>query len=372
MATINYLTQIEFGAGELDRIDELRASIGAKRPLIVTDKGIVAAGLLDRLNAALSEPLPVFDGTPGNPTEEAAREAAAQFRAEGCDSIIAMGGGSPIDLAKAVGLLVTHEGALATYAAIEGGIARIKSIVPIIAIPTTSGTGSEVGRASLMTLADGRKVGLISPHLIPRLALCDPELTYGLPAGLTAATGIDAISHCVETYLSPRDNPVADAIALDGLQRAVTHIERAVTNPEDAEARSGMMMASLQGGLCFQKGLGAIHALSHPLGAYKDINPHHGTLNGILLAPVLRRNAAAAADKFAAMSARLGIAGGDVAAHFAALCARLNLPQTLGEIGFDGSQWQDVADAALKDHSAATNPVPLTHADYVALLEEAA
>lgn len=372
MATITYLTQIEFGSGSLTRVASCLDTLGGRRPLIVTDRGIVAAGLLDRLQAELPAGLPVFDGTPGNPTEEAAQEAAALYRREGCDSLIAMGGGSPIDLAKAVGLLVTHKGALASYAAIDGGVARIGEIVPVIAIPTTAGTGSEVGRAALLTLQDGRKVGLISPHLIPKLAICDPDLTHGLPAGLTAATGIDAISHCVETFLSPRDNPVADAIALDGLQRAVTHIERAVLAPQDAEARSAMMMASLQGGLCFQKGLGAIHALSHPLGAYKQINPHHGTLNGILLAPVLRRNAAACEAKYAAISARLGIADGDVPAFFAALVARLNLPKTLGEVGFDGSQWQDVVQAALKDHSAATNPVPFDGADYLAILEEAA
>ncbi len=180
----------------------------------------------------------------------------------------------------------------------------------MIAIPTTAGTGSEVGRAALVTLADGRKVGLISPHLIPRRALCDPELTLGLPPFLTAATGLDALSHCVETFLSPRINPPAEAIALDGAGRLWRNIERAVADGSDKQARWEMMMGSLEGGLTFQKGLGAIHALSHALGALKEPSLHHGTLNAILLPPVLRFNAPVAAAKYARLAEAIGLLSG--------------------------------------------------------------
>ncbi len=188
-------------------------------------------------------------------------------------------------------LLATHPGPLANYAAILGGVPKITAATaPVVAIPTTAGTGSEVGRAALITLSDGRKLGFISPHLIPKAAICDPELTLGLPPRLTAATGMDAVTHCVETYLSPRFNPPAEAIALDGLARAVGSIERAVADGTDRTARQELMMAALEGGLTFQKGLGAVHALSHPLGGLKEPSLHHGTLNAVLLPAVLRFN----------------------------------------------------------------------------------
>eukprot|EP01035_Chromulina_nebulosa_P047012 gene47012-63707_t len=182
------------------------------------------------------------------------------YRAEGCDGVIALGGGSPIDLAKGVALLATHDGALETFAMIYGGLERITArVAPMIAIPTTAGTGAEVGRAALLTLDDGRKLGIISPYLIPKRAICDPELTLGLPPMLTAATGLDALSHCIETFCSPRDNPPAEAIALDGAGRIWRHLEIATTSGSDLKARTEMMMGALMGGLAFQKGLGAVH-----------------------------------------------------------------------------------------------------------------
>ena len=220
--------------------------------------------MLDKVGTAAPSitSAPVFADTPSNPTEAAVRSALSEYSANDCDGLIAIGGGSPIDLAKGVALLATHNEPLETFAAILGGIPKITArVAPVIAIPTTAGTGSEVGRAALITLDDGRKLGFISPHLIPRLAICDPDLTVGMPAWLTAATGMDAVTHCLETYLSPRYNPPAEAIALDGLARAVAHIERAVADGSDLEARSEMLMAALQGGLTFQKGLGAVPAL---------------------------------------------------------------------------------------------------------------
>jgi 4-hydroxybutyrate dehydrogenase len=253
MARITYLTAIDFGPGELAGLPRAVGELGIARPLLISDRGIAAAGLLERVRALVEAP--AFLDTPPNPTEEAVSAALQLWRDEGCDGVVAVGGGSPIDLAKGVALLATHPGPLEQYAAIYGGIERITAAVaPVIAVPTTAGTGAEVGRAALLTLADGRKLGFISPHLIPKRAICDPELTLGMPAGLTAATGLDALSHCIETFLSPRDNPPAEAIALDGAGRIWRHLERACGDGADHAARTEMMMGALEGGLAFQKG----------------------------------------------------------------------------------------------------------------------
>ncbi len=190
------------------------------------------------------------------PPKQRVNAALAIYRGNGCDGLVAIGGGSPIDLAKGVALLATNAGPLEEFALIYGGLDRIGPVAPVIAIPTTAGTGAEVGRAALLTLADGRKLGFISPHLIPKRAICDPELTLGLPPALTAATGLDALSHCIETFLSPRINPPAEAIALDGAGRIWRNIEKACVDGKDIAAREEMMMGALEGGLSFQKGLG--------------------------------------------------------------------------------------------------------------------
>ncbi|HEV7260645.1 MAG TPA: iron-containing alcohol dehydrogenase [Bosea sp. (in: a-proteobacteria)] len=373
MALITYLTTVKFGFGEIAGIEADLAGLGISKPLIIADKGIVAAGLVGKVQAlgAVLAGAPVFDGTPTNPTEEAVEAALALYRQHGCNGLVAIGGGSPIDLAKGVALLATHPGPLQTYAAILGGIPKVTAAVaPVIAVPTTSGTGSEVGRAALITLKDGRKLGFIGQHLIPRLAICDPELTLGLPGWLTAATGMDAITHCIETYLSPRDNPPAEAIALDGLKRAAAFIERAVKDGSDREARKEMMMAALQGGLTFQKGLGAVHALSHPLGGLKEVSLHHGTLNAVLLPAVLRFNASHAPEKYAEIRRVLGLAAdADLAEWLAGLTARLGLPATLSAMDVPRGVVPAIAEAATKDHSSATNPRPATAADYTAMLE---
>ncbi|GIQ78886.1 iron-containing alcohol dehydrogenase [Bradyrhizobium sp. RD5-C2] len=373
MALITYLTTIRFRFGEADALGDEIAALGIRRPMLVTDRGIVAAGLAARVTASLGTAPVVFDATPPNPTERATQQALARYREAGCDGLVALGGGSPIDLAKAVALLASHEGPLAQYAAIDGGVARITAAVaPVIAIPTTAGTGSEVGRAALITLEDGRKVGLISPHLIPARAICDPLLTLGLPPALTAATGMDALSHCVETYLSPRFNPPADAIALDGAARIVGHLKHAVTAGDDRDARAEVMMGALQGGLCFQKGLGAVHGLSHALGSLASPSLHHGTLNAVLMPAVMRYNGPVIAVKLPRLRLALGLADdADVAAFFAALNAELNLPRGLRAMGVPASVLDDMAEKAARDHSTATNPRPVDADGYRAIFQAA-
>jgi 4-hydroxybutyrate dehydrogenase len=373
MATITYLTTVQFGFGELETIAPGLTEQKIARPLIVADRGLAATDLIQRLRAAspLLGNAPLFVDTPTNPTEEAVEAALALYREHDCDGLVAIGGGSPIDLAKGVALLAGHDGPLETYAAILGGIPKVTSkVAPVIAVPTTAGTGSEVGRAALITLKDGRKLGFISPHLIPKLAICDPELTLGLPAGLTAATGMDALTHCIETYLSPRENPPAEAIALDGLKRAALNIERATKDGSDREARKEMLMAALQGGLTFQKGLGAVHALSHPLGGLKQVSLHHGTLNAVLLPAVLRFNESAAPAKYAEIRRVLGLAAdADLAGWVAGLTQRLGLPGSLSQMGVPREVLPTIAEAATQDHSSATNARPASAADYLAMLE---
>jgi 4-hydroxybutyrate dehydrogenase len=373
MATINYLTTIEFDFGAIVRAAEIASSLGMRRPLLATDPGLAAGPVMARVNEVLRPLSPiVFDRTPQNPDEASVEAAAALYTAHGCDGVIALGGGSPIDLAKGVALLATHGGPLAQYALIDGGLAKITSkVAPVLAIPTTAGTGSEVGRGALITLRDGRKLGFISPHMIPRVALCDPDLTFGLPPRLTAATGMDALTHCIETFLSPRVNPPADAIALDGAMRAARWLRIAVEDGTNRDARWNMMMASLHGGLTFQKGLGAVHSMSHPLGGLKAPVLHHGTLNAVILPAVLRFNRSHAQDKCAALERALGIAEGNLPTFIETLNAAIGLPPSLRAMGVTDEMIPRMVEGALKDHSTATNPRPLTREDFEMLFREA-
>ena len=377
MSRINYLTQVVFAFGAIRELPAECERLGIRRPLLITDAGVRAAGLVDRVLATLPDPAVagVFDETPPNPNETAVRAAVARFRAGGHDGIVAVGGGSSIDLAKGVAVLSAHEGPLRSFAVIEGGLARITAATaPVIAVPTTAGTGSEVGRGAILILDDGRKVGILSPHLIPRVAICDPELTIGLPPMLTAATGMDAIAHCIETFLAPAFNPPADGIALDGLRRGWAHIERAVQSPTDRDARLNMMSASMQGAMAFQKGLGCVHSLSHSLGG---INPklHHGTLNAILLPAVIRFNAdsetALREDKLARLAQAMALTdGGQVAESIRIRTEQLGLPVGLGALGVRAEQFDAIIDGALADHSHGTNPRVASRDDYRAMLAD--
>ena len=378
MALICYITQVQIEFGAIALLPEECAKAGMRRPLIVTDAGVRAAGVLDKALAALGDlPHAVFDQTPSNPTEAGVRAAAALYTAEGCDGLVAVGGGSSIDLAKGVAIAATHPGPLKTYATIEGGSPKITDrVAPLIAVPTTAGTGSEVARGAIVIVDDGRKLGFHSWHLVPKVAICDPELTLGLPPMLTAATGMDAIAHCMETFMAPAVNPPADGIGLDGLERGWAHIERATRNGADREARWAMMSASMQGAMAFQKGLGCVHSLSHSLGG---VNPrlHHGTLNAMFLPAVVKFNAAAESmqkdRRLQRMALAMGLPGCDaqgteVAEAITAMNARLGLPTGLGAMGVTPALFERVIDGAMADHCHKTNPRIASREEYREML----
>jgi alcohol dehydrogenase class IV len=376
MALIYYLTHIHLDFGARSMLAPECERVGIRKPLIVTDAGVRAAGVLQRVLDALPGALhgPVYDRTPSNPTEAAVREAAALYRERGCDGLIAVGGGSSLDCAKGVAIAATHDGALVTYATIEGGSGKITdAVAPLIAVPTTAGTGSEVARGAILITDDHRKLGFHSWHLLPRSAICDPELTLGLPSGLTAATGMDAIAHCMETFMAGAFNPPADGIALDGLERGWAHIERATRDGADREARLNMMSASIQGALAFQKGLGAVHSLSHSLGG-ADPRLHHGTLNAVFLPAVVQFNAGAPSvqreRRLDRMARAMGLGGGgDIASAIRERNARLGLPGGLAAMGVAPAMFGRVIAGAMADHCHKTNPRVPTAEDYHAMLE---
>lgn len=374
MALIYYVTHIQFDYGAVQLLRQECERVGIHKPLIVTDQGVKAAGILQKaLDALPGMAVAVFDQTPSNPTEAAVRAAAAVYRAQGCDGLIAVGGGSAIDCAKGVAIAATHDGPLTHYATIEGGSPRItERVAPLIAVPTTSGTGSEVARGAILIVDDHRKLGFHSWHLVPKAAICDPELTLGLPARLTAATGMDAVAHCMETFMAPAFNPPADGIALDGLARAWTHIERATTNGSDREARFNLMSASMQGAMAFQKGLGAVHSLSHSLGG---VNPllHHGTLNAMFLPAVVRFNAQAESvqkeRRLDRMAQAMGLASGnDIPDAIRDMNARLGLPTGLAAMGVPHDWFGKIVTGALADHCHKTNPRVASAEEYEHIL----
>ena len=376
MAFIYYVTQVQFEFGAIRLLRQECDRVGITRPLVVTDPGVKAAGLLQRaLDALAPVPVAVFDQTPSNPTEAAVRAAVAVFHSNRCDGIVAVGGGSSIDCAKGVAIAASHDGPLKTYATNEGGSALITDrAVPVVAVPTTSGTGSEVARGAILILDDQRKVGFHSWHLVPKAAICDPELTIGLPPVLTAATGMDAVAHCMETFMSSAFNPPADGIALDGLARAWRYIERATRDGADREARLNLMSASMQGAMAFQKGLGCVHSLSHSLGG---VNPrlHHGTLNAMFLPVVVDFNAQAESivqeDRLTRMARAMDLPGAsDIGPAIRDMNSRLGLPSGLQALGVPPAWFNRIVEGALADHCHKTNPRLASAEHYRWMLEQ--
>jgi 4-hydroxybutyrate dehydrogenase len=369
-------TRIRFGEGERASLVPELERLGVSRPLVVTDPGIT------RLDMArdLIESLPgrvVFADVHANPTEGDVLAALDVYRREACDGIVGLGGGSPLDAAKAARLLVTHPGKLADYDFTSGGMDRITpDLPPMVAIPTTSGTGSEAGRGALIQVPEtGRKLAAISPHLLPSVSICDPDLTLSMPPALTAGTGMDALSHCIESFLSTTYHPICDGIALEGLKHIARGLEAAVRDGANRLARREMMMGSLLGGISFHKGLGVIHSLSHALGA--DGRAHHGTLNAILLPHALRFNLPAAEAGLAELATYMGVGRGlHGPGHLITLTelvlARLPLPQRLGAVpGLERSRIPEYARLAILDHCHRTNPRPCSVQDMEDLLERA-
>ena len=376
MALIYYVTQIQFDFGAIQLLKQECDRVGIRRPLIVTDPGVKAAGILQKsLDALADMTVAVYDQTPSNPTEAAVRAATAIYKANGCDGLIAVGGGSAIDCAKGVAIAATHEGPLTLYATIEGGSPRITDrVAPLIAVPTTSGTGSEVARGAIVIVDDHRKLGFHSWFLVPKAAICDPELTLNLPPLLTAATGMDAIAHCMETFMAPSFNPPADGIALDGLTRGWAHIERATRDGSDREARLNMMSASMQGAMAFQKGLGCVHSLSHSLGGV-DPRLHHGTLNAVFLPAVIQFNASAESvqkeKRLQRVAQAMGLnSGEDIPQAIKEMNARLGLPTGLAAMGVESSMFNKVIAGAMLDHCHKTNPRIATADEYRDMLTQ--
>ncbi|MEM1105208.1 MAG: iron-containing alcohol dehydrogenase [Pseudomonadota bacterium] len=374
MPVMTFLTPCIFDHGAVMKLAKTLKGLGIARPFIVTDEGVKSAGLLEQVTGVLdTEPAGIFAETDPNPTERQAKEVLAAYLACDADGFIALGGGSPMDMAKFVGLMATHDGPYEKYAAKSGGARFIGKIPPLVAIPTTAGTGSEVSVGAVVVLESGAKETFVSPNLIPVTAICDPDLTLTLPAHLTAATGIDAVTHCIEAVLTPMVNPPSEGVGYDGLHRAVGDgwLKRAVEDGADPEARFHMMMASYEGALAFVKGLGGVHALSHAAGRLHEKRLHHGRLNAVFLPAILRAHGGSAEAKYERLGAAMGLgAGGDLPGAVEALCETLALPKTLSEMGVEASDGPGIVDYALTDLAHAGNPSEIDRAGYERIFEE--
>jgi alcohol dehydrogenase class IV len=377
MPTMNYLTTCNFDFGAVKLLPGVLKALRMEAPFVVSDPGLKANGLLDTVLVALGRaPAGVYADTPANPTERAAKEAVAAYKQSGADGIVALGGGSSMDMAKAVGLMATHAPPVEQYGPKEGGIKKIGKLPPLVAIPTTAGTGSEVSVGFVLILENGRKETFVSPHLVPATAICDPELTLGLPPALTAATGMDAMTHCMEAVLSLMPNPPAEAIGLDGVERIyrLGMLARAVKDGSDRDARWHMMMASYEGALSFVKGLGAVHGLSHALGRLSELKLHHGTLNAIILPHSLAaiERAGAAEEKRARLKRAMGLPeGAQLSDAIADLNKAIGIPASLSAIGVKAEHWEGARPYAVSDLATLTNATPFGEAEYEALFRAA-
>ena len=358
---LNYLNKPYFENGSIKNISSVLQALGVKNPLICTDPGLASIGMSDKIRGLLSNELsPAFyEETPANPTEEAVNIALKAYKENNCDGVIGFGGGSSMDLAKAVALMANHEGEVVDYSVNEGGVGKINKTMPMIAIPTTSGTGSEVSLGAVIIMNDGRKLILASDHLRPDAAICDPELTLGLPPVLTAGAGMDALTHCIEAILSPVIDPPAEAVGLDGVEKVVGEesLIRAVKDGQDKEARWNMMMASTEGAMAFSKGLGAVHSMSHAIGADQELRLHHGTLNGVILPTILRFNRDHVGNKYSKILRAMGKdKSNDLAEEIEILNKAIGLPSGLKEMGITEEMIPGLVAHSMTDPSNATTP----------------
>lgn len=367
-------TPIRFGAGARKEVAQHLLDAGCKRPLIVTDRALAALPVLAEFRSHLAGlDVAVFDGVFGNPTCSQVMAGAAAFRAHGADCVIGFGGGAALDVAKVVGVAATHEGDILEYVWDHPQVRAIVNPLPyFVALPTTSGTGSEVGRSSVVSENDTHlKRVVFSPKILARCVFADPELTLALPPTITAATGMDALTHNIESYLSPAYHPLCDGIALEGTRIAAAALETAVRDGANLQARSDMMMSSMMGAIAFQKDLGAVHSCAHALGAVCDL--HHGLANALMLDTVLAWNYAAVPAKFDELAHVCGVAGGGAALvpWIRALKQRVGITGTLASHGVTAAHIPRLVAIATQDICHQTNPRPCTAADFERLFQAA-
>lgn len=374
-ANWSYPTAVRFGAGRISEIGDACAAAGIKNPLLITDRGLaemeITAKTLDLLEAA-GLGRAIFADVDPNPNEKNAAAGVQAFKDGGHDGVVAFGGGSGLDLGKLVAFLAGQTRPLWDFEDIGDYWTRAdaSAIAPIVAVPTTAGTGSEVGRASVITNSETEEKKIIfHPKFLPAVVICDPELTVGMPKFITAGTGLDAFAHCVEAFCSPHYHPMSQGMALEGMRLVKEYLPRAYDDGSDLEARAHMMSAAAMGATAFQKGLGAIHALSHPIGAI--YHTHHGTTNAVCMPAVLQFNKPAITGVLTDAANYLGIAGGfdGFCAYVDALNTRLGVPKTLTDLGVTNPDIERIVAGALSDPSTGGNPVEMNTENTTALLK---
>jgi 4-hydroxybutyrate dehydrogenase len=373
--------QILFGAGALQSLPDKLKKLDCARPLLVTDQGLVACGLAGRVEETIRqaglEPM-VFDKVDANPTEENAEQGLLAYSNNACDGIVGLGGGSSLDTAKAIKLKVDHSLPLAEYDIEHQGWKKmVNPMPPMIAIATTAGTGSDVARGALIIVRPaGAKVAIVGPALYPDATIADPELTFDLPPHLTAGTGMDAFTHCIEEYLAPKYNPIIDGMALEGIRLCATSLKRACEEGGNLEARSDMMIAAMMGGMGFIKGLGVVHSLSHPVGSV--VGGHHGTTNAIFLPACLEFNQPSAPSKYRALAHSVGIpaynlsdeeCGNAMIEFVRELNVSLDIPSNLSVFGATRDHIAEMLPMCVADHCHLTNPRACSEEDFRSLLE---
>ena len=372
----SYPTAMRFGAGRISEIVDACKVAGMTKPLLVTDKGLASMEIttktLDLLKVG-GMGGDMFSDVDPNPSDKNAEEGLKVYRTGGYDGVVAFGGGSGLDLAKVIAFMAGQTRPIWDFEDIGDWWSRADpdGIHPIVAVPTTAGTGSEVGRASVITKTDtAEKKIIFHPKMLPAVVICDPELTVGMPKFITAGTGLDAFAHCVEAYSSPHYHPMSQGMALEGMALVKEYLPRAYENGGDLEARAHMMSAAAMGSTAFQKGLGAIHALSHPIGAMH--HTHHGTTNAVCMPAVLQFNKSAISSRFDSAAAYLGIAGGfdGFCAYVDDLNASMSVPNSLTELGVKNPDIDALTAAALKDPSTGGNPIEMTFENTKALFEQ--